>query len=329
MKNKNDREIIKAVLSKVKAELDPARKWWTNTLFHFTDVHNAVQILEDNCLLSRNEAKKREKMTSDNASPTIIDQTNEVWKDYVRFYFRPKTPTQYHNEGFRPQHQKTLNGAHCPVPIFFLFDLESMLFMKNSFFSHGSLASPYYTIYNTADKFEEMPFDYIYHEGQFNRNTEWFITGHRQAELVVPNKCSLEYLKRIVCRSPAERDTLIDLLSYETFQKYADKIVVDTRLNLFYSEWFYIEKVNLMDKSISLTFNEGFKVRGTFKVYLDIEKLDSGDKSFWEDKEFDQKSSLRINLSTFDKPTDYRVKFYIDDQLAFSSGHYTIEDLPF
>lgn len=35
-------------------------------------------------------------------------------------YFRPRTPTQFHNEGIRPPLQRGQSGAHCPVPIFFV-----------------------------------------------------------------------------------------------------------------------------------------------------------------------------------------------------------------
>jgi hypothetical protein len=117
-----------------------ARAWWPDYLFHFTDIRNAVSILREGALLSRQEATERGVMVTDNASQEIISQTDDKWQDHVRLYFRPRTPTQYRNEGFRPSDQREL-GAHCPVPVYFLFDSFQVLSREDSLFSGGNLAS--------------------------------------------------------------------------------------------------------------------------------------------------------------------------------------------
>ena len=43
-------------------------------------------------------------MRSDNASQSVISVTMDDAKDYARLYFRPLTPTQFHNEGYKPEH---------------------------------------------------------------------------------------------------------------------------------------------------------------------------------------------------------------------------------
>lgn len=94
--------------------------WWPRFVYHFTDVQNAVEILRSGYLYSRTEAANRGLMLSDNASPQVIQPTTPAHFDFVRFYFRPRTPTQFQNEGIRPQPQRPLGGAHCPIPIFFV-----------------------------------------------------------------------------------------------------------------------------------------------------------------------------------------------------------------
>ena len=82
--------------------LGQARAWWPNCLFHCTDIRNVVRILNSGELLSRVQAKASNTLEIDIASSDVIARTALEWQDYVRLYFRPKTPTQYNNEGFRP-----------------------------------------------------------------------------------------------------------------------------------------------------------------------------------------------------------------------------------
>jgi hypothetical protein len=49
--------------------------WWPRYVYHFTDVHNAANILQNGYLYSRTKAANRGLMKVDNASPDIIEQT--------------------------------------------------------------------------------------------------------------------------------------------------------------------------------------------------------------------------------------------------------------
>src|SRR5690349_6275747 len=118
---KSDAQEIIAHIKALKSQpwLTKSQRWWPDYLFHFTDIQNALNILKHGFLLPRNKAKELKLMATDNASPDVISKTGGKWKNYVRLYFRPRTPTQYKNEGFRPLGQRELGGAHCPVPIVF------------------------------------------------------------------------------------------------------------------------------------------------------------------------------------------------------------------
>ena len=137
----DSRRIARFLANLKKADwLGTARGWWPDYLFHFTDIQNAVSILKTGALFSRLEAQNRNLMDTDNASQEILGSTDNEWKDHVRLYFRPRTPTQYRNEGFRPQEQRW-QGAHCPVPIYFLFDSRAVLSHVDSQFTDGNLAA--------------------------------------------------------------------------------------------------------------------------------------------------------------------------------------------
>lgn len=79
------------------------RRWWPRFAFHYTDIRNAVSILQDGQLYSRIQAKQRGKMAVSNGSSEGLAGTDVNVLDCVRFYFRPKTPTQFWAEGVHSQ----------------------------------------------------------------------------------------------------------------------------------------------------------------------------------------------------------------------------------
>ena len=100
--------------------------WWPLYAYHFTDIQNAVSILKEEYLYSRYDAKRLNIMRNDNASRQVIDMTYSGATADVRFYFRPLTPTQYNNEGFKHPDMRYCGdiNPNVPVPVFFAFDLE-------------------------------------------------------------------------------------------------------------------------------------------------------------------------------------------------------------
>lgn len=137
--------------------------WWPRYIYHFTDVQNAVEILQSAHLYSRSRAQRLGRMQNDNASPHVIQQTDAAHQNFVRFYFRPRTPTQYNNEGIRPRDQRELGGAHCPVPIFFCFDAASVLTLDESRFSNGNMGSSRVQYSSEREFFFSIPFEQVFH----------------------------------------------------------------------------------------------------------------------------------------------------------------------
>ena len=129
-------------------------------------------------------------MQCDNASQEVINNTPNIYKGYVRLYFRPRTPTQYHNEGFRPLNVRGLN-AHCPVPIMFLFRSEPILIKRNTLFSDGNIASPNAVIDGELDFFLGLNFKDIYHDstlyGVYDPRKSQIIY-HRQSEVLIKDE---------------------------------------------------------------------------------------------------------------------------------------------
>ena len=192
---KQDADLILSHLRSLKdtSWIAESQSRWPDFLYHFTDIHNAIEILRKGELICRSELESTGSLATDIASPEVISSTSDRWKDYVRFYFRPKTPTQYRNEGFRPRNQRELGGAHCPVPIFFLFDIKPIVSREETKFSDGNLAADA-NVDSTAAFFTSLPFEKIYHERSLwglDEGEKRKIIFHRHAEVIVPQAVEL------------------------------------------------------------------------------------------------------------------------------------------
>ena len=244
MKTRSSTEVsqIRRHLHRLKQEswLGSARRWWPNYLFHCTDIQNVVQILKSGELLSRREAKETGQLRVDIAAPEIIDQTEDEWLDYVRLYFRPRTPTQYNNEGFRPKEQWRY-GAHCPVPVYFLFDSLSILSRAECRFTDGNLAAGAVPT-SRIDQLRQIPFNMVYHDMWFDPSQHSTIVFHRNAEVLVPQRLDLGAVRLICCRSQAEYEALLYLLPPGTRSRWVKRIGVQSRLNLFFNRWTFVEE---------------------------------------------------------------------------------------
>jgi len=234
------------------------RRMWPRFAYHFTDIVNAVSVLKAQRLYSRQYALENNLMKNDNASYDVISQTaNEVEK-YVRLYFRPRTPTQFYNEGFQVKSKRQKLHADCPIPVFFLFKLPELLSQSGVQFTDRSLAlNQVVPRYSTPDEFSKLPFKDIYQEGPLigmSDSQKKAITGHKQAEIIVPESLGLDYLKVILVRSVAERETLLNLLHDDDVYQYDDLIQVQKE-DYFFLDRNFIEDVELSTDRLRVRSN--------------------------------------------------------------------------
>ena len=228
--------------------LGKQRQWWPQCLFRSDHVENTARILNTGRLLSRAQAEQSGAIIHDSGSREHIAQLTDEQRDCVRLYFRPRTPTQYANEGIRPVHAIEY-GAHMPVPIYLLFSTR-LLEYEGVEFSGGRLAHGTDTG-GSHEFLTSINFRDVYHDGRVP-DSDRHILNARHAEAIVTGSLGLDHLMRVVCRSAAERDTLLYLLTDEARLRWRERVIVDQgRIRLFY------------------------KQRGTFlrDVVLDVDKL--------------------------------------------------------
>lgn len=304
--------------------LGSVRSRWVKYVFHYTDILNAVEILKSEKLLCRTELENTGKMPVDNASRAIISTTETDVKSYVRLYFRPKTPTQYNNEGIRPINEQSLE-SHCPVPIFFLFDSKKILTKIDCQFAEGNLAKlGIQGFRSTAEELASFDFRKIFHQGVFNRTERDNIILSRNAEVVIPNELDLSALKFIVCRSPAEKESLLYLLPKNIVSKWGSKILVDTKADFYNRNWAFIQTVQLNSKTAIFDFSPDAIATEPFVL--------TAIRRGYEEKIRRQENFRANKKLMFEFPRDiwkYEIELKLDDNLAFIGSYDGSNDIPF
>lgn len=311
---------------KDKPWLGQARASWPDYLFRFDNIDAAAKILNSGKVLSRSAALTAGVMPRDSASPSVIAQTADRWKQYVRLYFRPRTPTQFDAEGFRPVGQYVL-GAHCPVPVVMLFDAVDILTRLDTEFSDGNLAANA-TTGNNATFLKSIPFEKVYHDSWLSAEEKRSVVFHRHAEVIVPRELDLSPLRFVGCRTQAEYETLLHLLEPKAQTQWSGTIGLGTKMNLHYRRWTFVEQAELSRKAIRLRFNPSSQTPGPFTALVKIREDATRDEYHWQDKSYSANSILEVNIQPVRHPESYTVRLELDGQLVYNN-HYEECNIPF
>ncbi|RMH12722.1 MAG: DUF4433 domain-containing protein [Gammaproteobacteria bacterium] len=304
------------------------RRWWPHFLFHYTDIRNAVRILQDGTLYSRLQAEQMGRMAISSGSPDVLAGTSLHIQDCVRLYFRPKTPTQYHAEGVHSAQslaRSRFPNAHCPVPVFFLFDAAAILSRPDTQFSDRGLGGADYRLGSTLDDLKALPWQQIYHQGRIDPEVSREIIARRNAEVIVPQQLDLNDLRFIYCRSDAEKDTLLHLLPPALRRRYQSKIVASNRSELFFRQRTFIENATLLADRIYLRFSPDTTCPGPFHLRLDL----TTSRTWTQERtDFTLGPSYEYNIQ-FKRPlSQYWVRVFLDDHLIYANVFEELE-IPF
>lgn len=312
---KPDAQAIIRFMSDLEAApwLGQARQWWPKCLFRTEHLEAAVRILNSGRILSRSAAQAAGVLEFDSASPGVIRGTADQWKTYVRLYFRPRAPTQFVNEGFRPVTHYEY-GAHCPVPIVFIFNSHSLMSRAGTEFSDGTLAKGARTG-GTVEFLRTIPFRDVYHDSWFDPGLRNRIIYHRHAEVVVPGEMDLSSLRFVGCRSQAEYETLLYMLTPQARTAWSSRIGLGTRTNLHYGRWNYVDQVSMDRNTIAFAFNPACSVRGPFQ--FDVQLVDAAGDSYRYQMTKNLETSFRIQLATVRHPESYQLTLRLDDRIAY------------
>jgi len=296
---------------------------WPKHFFHFTDITNVPKILASGHLCSRNYLKGKGEKFTDGASKGVIGQTSDWKMDYARLYFRPLNPTQHNNEGFRPSYGME-RDSHCPAPAFLIFNALKVLKTPGVKFTEGNFGASRSKLLEGEEEYDKLPFKLIYSEGKYGNFREVSVrelTYHRCAEIMKKDYFNLDALQFIACRSPAEKTTLLNLLSPELYGEWARKILYNPRNPLFFSKWAYIEEVDLVGNQIVVSFNKTLSRIGPFEIDIKIQRPIMGTEVTTNLPRRIYDNHLHLHASILNgiiKNEDVRVQIYLDKNLAYN-----------
>ena len=301
----------------------PYKANWPSKLFRHEPLESVLRILQSGVLLSRNDAGAR--IATDIAPPQIIQRSSRA-HGYVRLYFRPKSPTQFHVEGIRKPGEE-FHGCQAAVLIILVFDSFEILTSREVRFSDGNMQSPWTKEGSTDADFQTLLFDRIYHEGSFDSGSPQGddIVRSRCAEVLLPSPLELTgTLRGILCRSPAERSTLIHLLG-EHAAHWRERVRVFREPGLFENRYAYLYSVDADSNGVVLKIHprsDGRPVTTQMWIYDEVGNLvahrparDLDPKKVWRAKE------------TF-RTGSYLARIELENRLAHEAP-FVIDDIPF
>ena len=285
------------------------RHFWSRWLFRSDHVENAADILNSGRLRSRAAAED---------AGLILDQLSRRYRNLVRLYFRPRTPTQYANEGIRPQGMIEY-GAHMPVPVYLLFDV-SLLAEEGVQFTKGRLTEGT-AMGGSAEFLKSITFADVYHDGGVGRlggsNRRSEILNARRSEVVVESELGLDKLKHVISRSAAERETLLNLLCDKARKRWLNKMHVDEgHRRMFEKRGTFVQRAELSSEAFRFLFysNIDSSMRGPFDLTI---KWSIGGRTARARQDGFTVSNRPVVYALSRPASRYEVRVMLDGNLAY------------
>ncbi len=311
------------------ASLDKARRWWPMFVYRSDHVENIARILNAGCLLSRAAAELAGTIAVDSADLSLVADLDEADRRWVRLYFRPRAPTQFANEGVRPR-PMVQGGAHMPVPVYLLFQAPKILSQRGVVFTKGRMTK--YAERGSGLAFlESMNWRWVYHDSGVGRpgsHNRAEILNARHSEVLVPDKLDLKHLRWVVCRSAAERDTLLNLLDGPAEHRWMSKVRLESPARMFWKRATFVQQVNLASDHVVIRFfvdTKDREWRGPFLLQTQV-RFASGYQDVKRTEGFYAEAAPHV--ITLNPPADkYDVKVTLDDALVYL-GRFIQTDQP-
>jgi len=225
--------------------------------YHFTHMDNAVKIIRAMKLQSRNAANG----SFSNSAGSNVNRTNKAHR-FARFYFVPKSPTQFYNECLGKDkddyryYDKAVNLGlpKCPLPVFFIFDVEEILmkFPQSCYYSNGNMQKDASMCFKVIENPNRIKAKEIY-----KNSIDTF--DERQQEFLIETELDFSKLKdvQICCYDYYQAE----MLKHELGNcKWADIVTVNSDLYIHTNKLLFFDE----DKdtiSVSTTYRSQFEFR--------------------------------------------------------------------
>ena len=295
----------------------PHRKHWPSCLFHHAPIENAVAILQDGYLRSRNDTGNQR--PRDVAAPGVIDARNHA-HSRVRLYFRPKTPTQWHIEGIRKAGECNYGDVtHASVLVMFALDAKTVLSLPDIMFSNQNMQLSNTNPGSDEAYFSAIPFAKVFSEGSTGGDRSY--TDARCAEVLPNSPLDLRScLKAIYFRSEPERDTLLYMIG-ENRREWENLCHVSDALKVFQKDYTFLQELRLTNEGIIFRLNPR-RDRRNISVKIDAWDM-TGRKvvNFFNAEHAPQPEPPSLNWIWRQPLADgiYRVEVNLEESLAYKA----------
>lgn len=299
----------------------PYRRNWPARLFRHEPLESALAVINSGLLKSRNGAAGH---IAHDVAPDDIIGANELAHDYVRLYFRPRTPTQWNIEGIR-EPSDFYHGKHAPVLFMFLFNAKKILTTPGVMFSDGNMQSGASQTSDNDANFAALDFASIYHEGPIPADQRDHVRRSRCAEVLCANPLVLNgNLEAVICRSDAERRLLLNELG-PNFDN-GDRVRVFKEPGIFNADFAFVESADLTEEGLLVRFHPPNRGAREGRVQVTITSASSNRLM----KRWDQSLDLgkRWQFKADLEDGSYRIEILLRDCLAFRAVA-TLDSAPF
>src|SRR5574344_1735669 len=225
-------------------------------VYHFSHMFNAIEIIKNRKIMSRNKAEETKSLKYD-AAGAVVHRTNKA-HPYARFYYRPKSPTQFYNECLGWDDSLTmwnksyylqacnLHLPKCPMPVFFEFDIRDIIakMPDKCFYSSGNLQTNFASVYKVDSEPSMIRTSYLYNDisdayymakehGGFDHALHHMYMGRikeqSQQEFLVIDELDFTDLNslKIYCYDEFQKDLLIQYLGDD---EIVEKISVNSSM---------------------------------------------------------------------------------------------------
>lgn len=233
-------------------------------VYHFSHMFNAIEIIKNRKIMSRNKAEETKSLKFD-AAGSVVHRTGKA-HPFARFYYRPKSMTQFYNEclgwdsSLETDYGKSyysqacdLHLPKCPMPVFFEFDIREIVakYPEKCYYSTGNLQTNAASVLKITETPDRLRLEYLYHDisdskfltnnyfcGKRVSSGEWKskfydffnrIKEQSQQEFLVKDELDFMQLEslRIICYDEFQKDLLINYLGDD---EIVSKIEVDYRM---------------------------------------------------------------------------------------------------
>lgn len=272
-----DKKISASHKLKFLSNLDRQSSEWKNSVYHFTHIENAIEIITNKKIFSRKNAIIR-----GDAAGNVVHLRDDA-HEYARFYFRPHTPTQFYNEflgksvsdGYSNkkgewiswyEKSRGLGFPKCPIPIFFKFDLKEIIYDERaeSCISNGNMQSKSTKFGSIEKMIKTFGYEDLFYTPEKYATKEDYrkYREFSQQEFLVKNELNFSSYEnyQIVCASNLDSCLLKKMLGSEN-EEIFEKILVDPE---YYN--FQNPRVDIKIEENSISVNSDLLVSGNFYI---------------------------------------------------------------